>query len=212
MFSAIWPVLRLAALLGLLPVGAYANAFDIRPEKKEKKFFAGLEAALTAHTEEGLDSSKGDYSVSYSTFGGSTVAQYYFDDFYLQGGVGLVRLLALNINNVKIDMSNRVQWHVPLYLHAYYRVHPVFGLGAGFTHLIETTMYLNSQAVPDSSYSQLFLDLAAQVKPQLNDSLTMLLTAVVGLNLIPGRQHVYSVGDLLHVRFHFNLGLVYAVF
>lgn len=196
----------------IFPVAVFANAFDVRSVGNEKKFFAGLETSLAAHIEDGLDSSKGQYAVSYSAFGGSVLAQYHFDDFFFQGGVGLMRLLGLTINDFKVDMTNRVQWHVPFYFHAYYKLHPVFGLGTGFTHLTETTMYLNSQAVPDSSYNHLFLDIAAQIRPQLNDSLAMLFTAVVGLNLIPGRQHVYSVGDMLHLRFQFNLGLVYGIF
>jgi hypothetical protein len=131
-----------------------ANAFDVRPENnREKKFFAGAEASVAVHMERGLDSSKGQYFVDYSAFGGSAFAQYYFDDFYFQAGLGLMRLLALTINDVKIDMTNRVQWHVPFYLHAYYKIHPVFGLGTGLTHLTETTMYLNSQAVPRHALS-----------------------------------------------------------
>lgn len=211
MLSVLRSILRAGAIL-LLPTAIYANAFDLRAESREKKFFAGVETSVALHLEEGLDSSKGQYSVNYSAFGGSAFAQYYFDDFYLQAGVGLMRLLALTINDVKIDMTNRVQWHVPFYLHAYYKLHPIFGLGTGFTHLTETTMYLNSQAVPNSSYNQLFLDVAAQLKPRLDDSLTLLVTTVIGLNLIPGRQHVYSVGDLFHMRFQFNLGLMYAIF
>jgi hypothetical protein len=200
------------AIVAPATAGLSANVFDIRSDSAEKKFFAGIEGTVALQVEEGLDSSKGQYSVSYSALGGGLVAQYFFSDFYLQSGVGLMRLMALTINNVKIDMTERVQWHVPFYLHAYYRLFPIFAMGAGFTHLTETTMYLYSQAIPYSSYNHLFLDLALQLKPEINDSLTLLATFVTGVNLIPGRQHVYSVGDLLHLRFQMYFGIVYALF
>lgn len=182
------------------------------PVDLSRKFHAGAEFAATAHSEEGLDKSKGDYSVSYGTLGGSLVARYDLTDFFLQGGVGLMRLTSLTVNALKIDMQNRVQWHVPVYVHLHYKVFPVFNLGLGLTHLTETTMYVNSVAAPESSYNHIFADGLMQVTPQLAENLTMIVTVVLGVNLIPGRQHTYSVGDLLHIRVQANIGLIYAAF
>ncbi len=177
-----------------------------------RKFHAGLEFAATAHNEEGLDKSKGDYSVSYGTLGGSLLVRYDLADFFFQAGVGLMRLTSLTVNLVKIDMEKRSQWHIPVYAHMHYKVFSVFNLGLGLTHLTETTMYVNSMPAPDSSFNHLFADGLVQVAPQLAENLTMLLTVVLGVNLVPGRQHTYTVGDLLHIRVQANIGLIYAVF
>jgi hypothetical protein len=180
--------------------------------KKEKKFYIGVEGTATAHIEEGLDHTKGDYSVSYTTLGGSITSQYHFPSFYFETGAGLMTLLALKVNDVKIDMSNRSQLHLPFYIRAYYKLDPLFAIGVGATHLIELSMYVDSQQVPHSTYNHFFLDLAAQVTPQISETLLLTFTAVVGINLIPGRQNIYSVGDLLHMRFQFNVGLLYRLF
>lgn len=150
--------------------------------------------------------------MSYGTVGGSVVARYDLSDFFLQGGVGLMRLTSLTVNAVKIEMNGREQWHVPVYAHLYYSVFPVFNIGFGLTHLTETTMYVNSVAAPESSYSHLFADGAMQVAPRLAENLTMTVTAVLGINLVPGRQHTYTIGDLLHIRVQVNIGLLYAAF
>lgn len=213
------------SLLLILSAGA-AGAQSPRPDERgnvvqkptaepvdlSRKFHAGLEFAATAHNEEGLDKSKGEYSVSYGTLGGSLVVRYDLADFFLQGGVGLMRLTSLTVNSVKIDMQKREQWHVPVSAHLHYKVFPVFNLGLGLTHLTETTMYVNSQPAPDSRYNHVFADGLLQVTPQLAENLTMMVTVLLGVNLIPGRQHTYSVGDLLHIRVQANVGLIYAVF
>jgi hypothetical protein len=209
------PMLKHLALLSctlfcvgqILPVDERGNI-----AKVENKFRVGADAAVTFHSEAGLDSSKGEYGVSDTTFGGSALAQYHFQDFYLEGGVGIMRLLSLTVNGTKVDMANRVQWHIPVFARGYYKLTSFMGVGVGLTHLTETTMYLNSNPVPNSSYHHIFLDLAAQVTPQLNDKLWIVFTFIFGLNMIPGRQHTYSVGDLLHVRAQFNVGAAFALF
>lgn len=189
------------------------SATSLRVSTPEvRRFHAGAEISATAHNEEGLDKSKGEYSVSYGTVGGSLLVRYDFADWFLQGGLGLMRLTSLTVNSVKIDMQQRVQWHVPFYAHLYFKVFPIFNMGLGLTHLTETTMYVNSVPAPDSSYNQIFVDGALQVAPQLAKNLTLTVTAVLGLNLIPGRQHTYAVGDLLHLRLQINVGVLYAVF
>lgn len=182
------------------------------PVDLSRKFHAGLEFAAAAHNEEGLDKSKGEYSVSYGTLGGSLVARYDLADFFLQGGVGLMRLTSLTVNSVQIDMQKREQWHVPVYARMHYKVFPLFNLGLGLTHLTETTMYVNSLPAPESSYNHIFADGVMQLTPQLAENLSMMVTVVLGVNLVPGRQHTYSVGDLLHIRLQANIGLLYAVF
>lgn len=179
------------------------------PQQVQSRLLVGLETSLTPHLEEGLDHTKGSYSVSYLTWGGSLTAQYHFTEFYLDAGVGMMRLLSLKVNDLKIDMSNRTQWHLPFYAHAYYKLDPIFALGTGLTHLTELPMYVDSQKVPDSSYHHIFVDVAAQLTPEISPDLKLVFTALVGLNMIPGRQNVYSVGDLLHVRFQFNAGMLY---
>lgn len=193
----------------------FADFFD-EPLKKApvlvRTFYFGAEVAFTGHTEEGLNRSQGDYSVGYSTLGGCITAEYDTGDFFVHGGVGLVRLMGLSVNGQSQSMRDRVQWHVPVYAHAYFRLDRAWALGAGLTHLTETRMYLNSQPVPDSSFNHLFLDAALQVRPQLGEYLTGVITAAVGINLIPGRRHTYSAGDLLHLRFGLMAGVVYAAF
>jgi hypothetical protein len=176
------------------------------PEKRE--LYIGAEGEFALHSEDGLDKSKGDYSVGYNTLGGSITGQYHFPDFYFAAGLGLMRLMSLRVNGVSYEHR---QWHVPVYARAYYKLDPMFALGAGLTHLTETTMYLNGEKVPNSSYNQIFLDLALQVSVQMNEKIRFLATPVLGINLIPGRQHTYSVGDLFHVRFACQLGAVYLV-
>jgi hypothetical protein len=175
----------------------------------DRKFYAGAEAAISRHIEEGLDHTKGEYSVAYTTLGGSVTAQYHFSDFYFDAGVGMMKLLALSVNSVKIDLSNRTQWHLPFYAHAFYKLDPMFALGAGMTHLTELSMYVDSQKVPNSSYNHIFIDLAAQVSVPLDHSFVLTFTPVIGINVIPGRQNVYSVGDMLHLRLQFNVGILF---
>lgn len=177
-----------------------------------RRFLAGAELSAISHAEEGLDRSKGEYSVSYSTLGGSLVVRYDFPDFFLQGGLGLMRVMSLTVNSLKVDMAGRVQWHVPVYAHIYYRIFPIFNIGTGITHLTETTLYVNGTPAPETSYNHLFLDGALQLAPRIAENVTMIVTATIGLNLIPGRQHTYSVGDLLHLRVQLNLGALYHVF
>lgn len=177
-----------------------------------RQFFFGAGLSVAGHSEEGLDRSKGEYSVSYSALGGAVTAEYHLPDFYLHGGIGLMRLMGLRVNGKSQDMENRVQWHVPVYAHAFYRLDKLVAIGAGLTHLTETRMYLDSQPVPESSYNHLFVDAAIQVRPQLSENLAAVITGVIGLNVIPGRQHTYSVGDLLHLRFQLMAGMVYAAF
>lgn len=207
---AIIPVFCLlsAAVSGVQ--GTYDERGNARvPSSAPPRLLVGLATSLTPHLEEGLDHTKGSYSVSYLTWGGSLTAQYHFTEFYLDAGVGLMRLLSLKVNDLKIDMSNRTQWHLPFYAHAYYKLDPLFALGTGITHLTELPMYVDSQKVPDSSYHHIFIDVAAQITPEINPDLKLVFTALVGLNVIPGRQNVYSVGDLLHLRFQFSAGILY---
>lgn len=190
-----------------------ANSYDEKGNPIERNYFwLGLEGSLTAHSEDGLDRTKGEYAVSYSTLGGSVVGQYHFGDFFFHGGIGGMKLLGLRVNGTSIEMKNRTQWHIPVFLHAYYKIDELVAVGAGLTHLTETTMYLDGAKVPDSSYNQIFLDAALQLRPRLNERVRLTVTAIMGLNLIPGRQHTYSVGDLLHLRFQLNLGAVYALY
>lgn len=189
-----------------------ANAFDVRGNKLTKDFFVGAEMAGTAHSETGLDTSKGRYSTSDTTLGLSVVAQYHLTEYYFQSGIGLMYLMAQKINELSIDMTGRTQWHVPLYLHGYYKLHPYFAAGAGLTYLIETSLRVNGTSAPDTSYAHTFLDLAGQFTAPVNADLKLNLTVIVGLNLFPGRQNVYTVGDLLHVRFQLNVGLAYGIF
>jgi len=200
-------------VLVFLPAAAPAEFFvdAAGPNSVERPLSLGGELAVAGHSEEGLDRSKGEYSVSYSALGGSLVAEYHLPDYYFHGGIGLMRLMGLRVNGLSQSMENRVQWHVPLYVHAFYRLDKLFSLGAGLAHLTETTMQLNGQSVPESSYNHLFLDAALQVRPQLSERISAVITGVIGLNVIPGRQHTYSVGDLLHLRFMLMAGLVYAV-
>lgn len=177
-----------------------------------KRWYVGIDIAGAAHDEQGLDTSKGAYSVSYSSFGGMLNTQFVLPQIFFEGGVGLLRLMSLTVNSAAIDMSVRTQWHVPFYGYAFYRIAPIFAMGGGLTHLTETTMFLNGSAVPDSSYNQLFLDMAAELTPEINERLKIKLLLVGGLNLIPGRQHTYSVFDLLHVRLQLNVGVLYRLF
>jgi hypothetical protein len=204
----------LLVLLLLLPAGLSADFFDEPVEQKPavQPILLGAELAATGHSEEGLDRSKGEYSVSYSTVGGSVTAEYHLPDLYFHGGIGLMRLMGLRVNGQSQSMENRVQWHIPVYAHAFYRIDQLFAVGAGFTHLTETTMRLNGQPVPESSYNHLFIDAALQLRPRLSENLTAVFTGVIGLNVIPGRQHTYSIGDLLHLRFQLMAGMVYAFF
>lgn len=197
-----------------LPAALSADFFDEAIETKPavRTVFLGGQLAATGHVEEGLDSSKGEYSVSHSSLGGSVIGEYHLSEFYAQAGIGLMRLTGLRVNGYSQSMQNRVQWHVPVFVHAYCPLGRYWALGAGFTHLTETRMYLNAQAVPESSFHHLFLDTALQVRPQVMENLFAVITAIVGLNLIPGRQHTYSVGDLLHLRFQLMAGMVYATF
>ncbi|GAB4433482.1 MAG: hypothetical protein OHK0011_16530 [Turneriella sp.] len=206
--------LLLVNLLFLVSTGLSADFFDepAQPKPPVRSVFFGAELAATGHSEAGLDRSKGEYSVSYSTLGGSATAEYHLSEFYFHGGIGLMRLMGLRVNGQSQNMENRVQWHVPLYAHAFYRLDKLVALGTGLTHLTETTMYLNDQPVPESSYNHLFVDAALQLRPRLGENLTAVITGVIGLNVIPGRQHTYSVGDLLHLRFQLMAGIVYAAF
>ena len=211
-----FPCRRLATCIALLalavlPARLSANAFDVRGNAISRTVFAGVEASFAGHSEEGLDRSKGEYSVSYSALGGSLIAEYHLPDYYFHGGIGLMRLMGLRVNGLSQSMENRVQWHVPAYVHVFYRLDKLLAIGAGLTHLTETTMQLNGQPVPESSYNHLFIDAALQVRPQISDRISAVITGVIGLNVIPGRQHTYSVGDLLHLRFQLMAGMVYAV-
>ncbi len=207
--ATFFPALLVVSALGATP-GKYDERGNVlQGGGSETKFYLGAEAAITRHIEEGLDHTKGEYSVGYTTLGGSLTAQYHFPDFYFDAGVGMMKLLALSVNDVKIDLSNRSQWHLPFYAHAFYKIDPMFAVGTGITHLTELSMYVDSQKVPDSSYNHIFIDLAAQVSVSLNSSFVLTFTPVVGINVIPGRQNVYSVGDLLHMRLQFNVGLLY---
>jgi len=204
---------HLAAIYLVVAIISPLLAVDERGNALPRRFSAGIESSLLAHNEEGLDKSKGEYSVSYTTFGGSLIARYEFPDFYIQGGIGAMRMLSLTVNTIKVDMSNRRQWHFPaLYAHAYFKVFSFFNLGLGLTHLTEATVYVDGAPVPESSYNQIFADAAVQFTPRLTENLTMTIGGVLGLNLIPGRQHTYSVGDLLHLRVQLNLGVLYALF
>jgi len=206
---------RLLVLALLFLPTALAAEFFVDPAESKpvpRSVFLGGEISVAGHSEEGLDRSKGEYSVSYSALGGSVTAEYHLADVYFHGGVGLMRLMGLRVNGLSQSMENRVQWHVPAYAHAFYRLDKLLALGAGLTHLTETRMYLDSQPVPESSYNHLFIDAALQVRPKLSENLNAVITAVVGINVIPGRQHTYSVGDLLHLRFQLMAGMVYAAF
>lgn len=176
------------------------------------RWYVGIDIAGAAHDEEGLDSSKGTYSVSYSSLGGMLNAQFVLPEYYFEGGVGLLRLMSLTVNSAAIDMTTRVQWHVPFYGYAFYRISPIFAMGGGLTHLTETTMFLNGSAVPNSSYNHIFLDMAAELTPEISERLKIKVMLIGGLNLIPGRQHTYSVFDLLHVRLQLNVGVLYRLF
>ncbi len=200
----------LLCLLSVLPVSA---ATDEKGNVAVKNpWYAGIDLAGAAHSEAGLDRSKGEYDVTYTAFGGSLYAQYHLPDYYIHAGAGLMRLMSLTVNKVSIAMEERTQWHVPVFVHAYYRVDPVFALGTGLTHLTETTMYLHGSAVPKSSYHHLFLDIAMQFTPKISDRLKASVTFVFGVNLVPGRQNVYTVTDLLHLRAVLSIGLLYSVF
>ncbi|MFZ5627511.1 MAG: hypothetical protein ACOY5B_00165 [Spirochaetota bacterium] len=205
---------RLLPASFFLPAALFADFFvePAEPKPAMRQFFFGAGLSVAGHSEEGLDRSKGEYSVSYSALGGAVTAEYHLPDFYLHGGIGLMRLMGLRVNGKSQDMENRVQWHVPVYAHAFYRLDKLVAIGAGLTHLTETRMYLDSQPVPESSYNHLFVDVAIQVRPQLSENLAAVITGVIGLNVIPGRQHTYSVGDLLHLRFQLMAGMVYAAF
>lgn len=206
--QATWIVLL---TLAILPARLSANAFDVRGNATSRTVFAGLEASVAGHTEEGLDRSKGEYSASYSALGGSLIVEYHLPDYYFHSGIGLMRLMGLRVNGLSQSMENRVQWHVTVYGHAFYRLDKLLAIGVGLTHLTETTMQLNGQSVPESSYHHLFIDAALQIRPQINDRIFAVATGVIGLNVIPGRQHTYSVGDLLHLRFQLLAGMVYAL-
>lgn len=199
-----------AATLYALPLAA---AVDEKGNlKPQQAWYAGVDVSGAAHSEAGLDRSKGEYDVTYTTFGGAVSAQYHLPDYYFHAGVGLMRLMSLTVNKVSIAMQDRTQWHLPVFAHAYYRIDPAFAFGAGLTHLTETTMYLKGNPVPASSYSHVFLDIAMQFMPALNDRLKANVTVIFGVNLIPGRQNVYTVTDLLHVRVGLNVGLLYSIF
>lgn len=211
----------LLLLLFLLPKASFADFFDegMPPakgpvvEKKTQSLLLGLDGAWGGHAEEGLDSSKGEYSASYSTLGGLLSVEYYeWAEFFLRGGLGVMRLVGLRVNGRSQNMENREQWHVPFYCYGFYRLNELFSVGAGPTYLIETTMYLHGQMVPQSSFHHIFLDLALQFRPQIDEKLHAIFTGIVGLNLIPGRQNTYSVFDLLHLRFQLMAGISYALF
>lgn len=205
---------RLLLVSLLLPGALSADFFDepVPPKPSVRQVSLGAGLAVAGHTEDGLDRSKGEYSASYAALGGSVTAEYHLPEFYFHGGVGLMRLIGLRVNGESQKMQNRVQWHVPVYVHAFYRFDKLLALGAGLTHLTETRMYLNDQPVPESSFNHLFIDAAIQVRPGLSDNLTALITGVIGLNVLPGRQHTYSAFDLLHLRFQLNAGMVYTIF
>jgi len=194
-----------------LPVWA-GNAFDVRGNAIENTFHIGLEISGIANSETGLDSSKGSYSASNTLLGGGLIARYDIDEFYLQAGLGASNLMAQKVNELSIDMTGRTQWHIPFYAYAFYKLHRFFGAGTGFSHITETTLCVDGTPAPDSSFHHIFLDIAGQFQAKINDAMRMHVTLVTGVNLIPGRQNVYTIGDLLHLRFQANIGATYAVF
>ncbi len=198
--------------LWLAVAGQLHAATDEKGNAVSRPWKAGFDLGWAGHNEAGLDRSKGEYDVSYNTLGGFLSGQYRLPDFYLHGGIGLMRLMTLRVNSVAMAMENRTQWHVPVFLHAYYPIDPVFAFGAGISHLTETTMYLNGTAVPKSSYNHLFIDLAMQFSPKLSRRVNLVFTFVFGINMFPGRQNVYTVTDLLHVRAQLTAGLQYLLF
>lgn len=201
-----------ALLLALCFAGNLSAIADEKGNAVPKPWYAGFDLGWAGHSEAGLDRSKGEYDVSYNTLGGYLSGQYHLPDFYLHGGVGLLRLMTLKVNSVQMAMENRTQWHVPVFLHAYYRVDPIFAIGAGLSHLTETTMYLNGTRVPESSYNHVFVDIAMQLSPKLTHRLKFVFTLVFGVNMVPGRQNVYTVTDLLHVRAQLTAGMQYLLF
>lgn len=192
--------------------GKLAAEADEKGNATTRLWYAGLDLGWAGHNEAGLDRSKGEYDVSYNTLGGYLSGQYHLPDFYLHGGVGLLRLMTLKVNTVQMAMENRTQWHVPVFLHAYYPVDPIFAIGAGLSHLTETTMYLNGNEVPKSSYNHIFADVAMQLSPKVTSRLKLVFTFVFGINMLPGRQNVYTVTDLLHVRAQLTGGLQLLLF
>lgn len=192
--------------------GNLSATTDEKGNAVPKPWYAGFDLGWAGHNEAGLDRSKGEYDVSYNTLGGYLSGQYHFPEFYLHGGLGLLRLMTLRVNSVAMAMENRTQWHVPVFLHAYYRVDPVFAFGAGLSHLTETTMYLNGTEVPKSSYNHVFVDIAMQLSPRLTSSVKLVFTLVFGVNMVPGRQNVYTVTDLLHVRAQLTAGMQFLLF
>lgn len=211
----------LLLFLALVPAAVSADFFDgdvplpqkTAAEKKTKPLLLGLDLAWSGHVEEGLDRSKGEYSTSYAALGGFFGVEYHeWSEFFLRGGLGIMRLTGLRVNSRSQSMESREQWHVPFYVHAFYKIDELFAVGMGFTHLIETTMYLNSQPVPQSSFNHIFLDLVLQVRPRVGEKLQAIFTGIIGLNLIPGRQNTYSVFDLLHLRFQIMAGVGYSLF
>ncbi len=201
------PLLFCLALAGNLDA-----ATDEKGNAVAKPWYAGIDLGWAGHSEAGLDRTKGDYDVSYNTLGGYLSGQYHFPEFYLHGGIGLMRLMTLKVNSIQMAMENRTQWHVPVFLHAYYPVDPVFAFGAGLSHLTETTMYLNGTEVPRSSYNHVFVDVAMQFSPRLSGRVKLVFTFVFGVNMVPGRQNVYTVTDLLHLRAQLTAGMQFLLF
>lgn len=199
-------------MLCLCLAGPLSAAADEKGNTVPRPWYAGFDLGWAGHNEAGLDRSKGEYDVSYNTLGGYLSGQYHLPDFYLHGGVGLLRLMTLTVNSMTMAMENRTQWHVPVFLHAYYPIDPVFAFGAGLSHLTETTMYLNGKEVPKSSYNHVFADLAMQFSSRLTRRLKLVFTFVIGVNMIPGRQNVYTVTDLLHLRAQLTAGMQYQLF
>ncbi len=185
---------------------------DERGNKVSPKLWVGLVGNFNSHFEKGLDSTKGDYSASYLTAGGVLAAQYFFEDYYLAGGFGFDRLLTLAVNDFALDMQSREQWHVPVFLRGFLPLTESFAVGAGFTYLTETIMYLNGQSASEKAYAQLFLDLALDYRYCFAEKWCALASGIVGMNLYPGRQHTYSPGDLFHSRLELNLGALYALY
>lgn len=137
--------------------------------------------------------------------------QYHFSEYYFIANVGLMRLMSQTVNSKSIDMNARTQYHVPVSLWALWKALKGFGLGFGFTHLTETTLYLRGEPVPESSYHQLFADLLLQLNPRITQDLRLNVAAIWGLNLMPGRQHIFTPTDLFHYRLQLQVGLLFAL-
>ncbi|HRP68014.1 MAG TPA: hypothetical protein PLY93_00580 [Turneriella sp.] len=184
----------------------------VEATKEVYPIYVGVALVLAKHLEEGVDQSKGDYHVGYTAFGGALSGEYEYHAFLFQGAFTFMRLFQMNVNGYSIDMRERTQWHLLFSANMFYSIYPSMALGVGLTHLTETSMYVNDTKVADSSFQHIFLDIAARYMPRLTDKMNLDIAAVVGLNMLPGRRHTYSIFDLVHARFQINVGVRYRVF